>query len=206
MKNLKKFRTPKGYLSWTQLNLFERSKNAYVDTYLRGLNGFENEAMRVGKRLANRLETDEQTDENIIEHLAIFLPSYPKREFPISVDFEEIPLFGKLDGFNPWNKKMGEYKTGKRWTQALVDKSGQITFYTTLVWLKYGKLPSQIDLHWARTETKNNRIVLTGEIRTFRTQRTMADIILFRGRIKRAWEGIITLTKEYEQENRSPLA
>lgn len=180
------------------MNLFERSRDAYENVYLKGLNGFENEAMRVGRNLATRLETDEQTGESMMEHLAIFLPSYPKREFEISADFEEIPLLGKLDGFNPRNRKIGEYKTGKKWTQAMADRSGQLTFYAILVWLKYGKLPPEIDLHWIKTEVVNNRIVLTNEVKTFHTQRTLADIILFRGRMKRVWEGIISLSKQYE--------
>jgi len=152
--------------------------------------------------MATTLENgfDEEHDP-LFELMAVFMPAYPLREFDIAAEFEGIPLVGKLDGFNERALVVGEYKSGKHWTQGMADKSGQLTFYALLVWLKYGKLPSDIFLHWARTdEDLEGNLKLTGEIKTFRTKRTMKDLILFSPRIKSAWAGICELGEFTKQQ------
>jgi len=189
--------SPRGYLSWSQLNMWEKDPNLYYQVYIEGLDQFRTKYLELGKRMATGLENgfDEERDP-LFEMLIVFLPSYPKREFDMKAEFEGIPLVGKLDGWNEKTMTIGEYKTGKNWTQGMVNQSGQLTFYSFLVWLKYGKLPQHIFLHWARTdEDLEGNLKLTGEMKTFATERTMKDIILFSKRIKNAWLGICDLGK-----------
>lgn len=191
----KEIKTPRNYLSYSQLMLWERSPELYCKVYLDGIKQPENQYIKVGKALAERLETGIETDNELIEYLALFLPKYPKVEFEIMADWEGIPLMGKLDCFEPNGRIIGEIKTGKCWTKNMVDKSDQLTFYSLLVWLKYKRVPSEIRLHWAKTEIdENGRLRLTGDITTFTTIRTLSDIILLRGRIKSAWNGIIEMS------------
>ena len=174
--------SPKGYLSWSQLSLFEKDPNLYYQVYIEGLNQFRTKYLELGKRMAEDLERgfDEEHDP-LFEMIIVFLPSYPEREYEVRGVFDNIPLLGKLDGWNEKTMTIGEYKTGKKWTQAMADNTGQLTFYAFLIWLKYGKLPKKIFLHWARTdEDMEGNLFLTGEIKTFSTERTMKDIILFR--------------------------
>ena len=192
-------RSPRGYLSWSQLQIWEKDPNLYYQIYIEGLDQFRTKYLELGKRLATALENgfDEEGDP-MFEMMCVFMPGYPKREFKIDAVLEGIPIKGVLDGFNEKTLTIGEYKSGKRWTQSMVDKSGQLTMYALLVWLKYGVLPKDIRLHWARTdEDMEGNLKLTGDIRTFKTNRTMRDIIVFSKRIRNAYEGICEMFEFY---------
>lgn len=202
MANTSKNTSPRGYLSFSQLSLWEKDPNLYYQVYVEGLDQFRTKYLELGKRMATGLENgfDEEHDP-LFEMLIVFLPSYPRREFEIRAEFEKIPLVGKMDGWNEKTMTIGEYKSGRHWTQSMVNQAGQLTFYALLVWLKYKKLPSKILLHWAKTdEDMEGNLKLTGDIRTFTTERTMKDIILFSKRIKTAWAGICDLGKMLKEK------
>ena len=200
MSKLKTYSAPRQYISWSQYSIWKRSKETYKRIYIYGEGGFTNMAMELGKKMAERMETGEESDDIDMEQVAMFMPESPEREYPIEVNFHGIPLFGKLDGFNPKNKKkiIREDKTGKKWTQAMVDKTEQLTFYAMLVIGKYEKLPDKIFLDWAPTERDpiTGKLKLTGEVKTFETKRTMADILLFYAKVKRVWEEIQEMSKK----------
>ena len=189
--------SPKGHLSWSQMNLWEKDPNLYYQVYCEGIENFRSKYLELGKRMATTLENGKSDDgDPMLELMAVYMPSYPAKEFEIKVNFEGIPIVGKLDGFNKETLTIGEYKSGKHWTQSMADETGQLTMYALLVWLKYKKLPNKILLHWARTdEDMEGNLVLTGEIKTFQTQRSLKDLILFSKRIKTAWGGICELGK-----------
>lgn len=186
--------TPRKYLSWSQFHLFEESPEKYKEVYLLG--HFEtNKYLELGKKMASMLEYDIIQDDEVWEFVRQNLPAYPQREYEIRDTIDDIPLLGKLDGFDPESCLIGEYKSGKEWTQKKVDENEQLTFYSLLVWNRFHKLP-QIQLHWVRTEENENKdLFLTKDIKTFETQRTIKDFILLMPRIKRAWQGIQNLTR-----------
>ena len=189
--------SPRGYLSWSQLSMWEKDPNLYYQVYIEGLDQFRTKYLELGKRMATGLENGfDEAHDPLFETLIVFMPNYPKREFDIKEKFEGIPLFGKLDGWDGKTLTIGEYKTGKKWTQSMADQTGQLNFYAFLVWFKYKKLPNKIYLHWTKTqEDEEGKLTLTGDIRTFKTTRTMKDIILFSKRIKIAWAGVCELGK-----------
>jgi hypothetical protein len=185
------------YISWSQYNLFRKSPEKYKEIYIYGKKE-SNEYMRFGREVADILEGTKKSDDPMIEHIKHFLPGLPEREFEISVNWEGIPLFGKLDGFDPKKIIIEENKTGKKWTQGMADKSEQLTFYSAMVWLKYNKIP-EILLCWMETEWGLGNIVPTGKVRIFKTKRSKADIIGFYKPVKEAWDGIGKLCeKEYK--------
>jgi len=201
MKSIKN-NSPRDYISWTQLNLIETNPSMYYWHYIEGKDGFDNKYMRFGSRIAKGLELgyDEQRDP-VIESILLFAPQYPKREFEIRVSLpnQNIPLFGKLDGWDTRTKTIGEYKTGKNYIQSTADKSGQLTFYALMVWIKYGCLPKKIFLHWLETaERQDGSILLTGKIKMFETKRTIKDITLFSKRISNAWNDICELGRIFK--------
>lgn len=201
MARITKNSSPRGYLSWSQLQLFEKDPNLYYQVYCEGLDQFRSKYLELGKKLATTLESGHSADgDPILELMTVYMPAYPAREFDLKATFEGIPLVGKLDGWNEKTLTIGEYKSGKSWTQAMANETGQLTFYALLVWLKYKKLPANIYLHWARTdEDMEGNLMLTGDIKTFRTERSLKDIILFSKRIKSAWAGICELGKFNKQ-------
>ena len=180
--------------------MVERSPSLYVERYLSEGPEIENKYMTLGKRLAERMELGLPTNDKLIEHLVLFLPKGEKQEHEMEVDFEGIPMKGKLDQFTLKTKEIRETKTGKNWTQRMADNHGQLKFYATMVYVKYGVIP-KIFLDWVPTrELGDGTLEMTGEIKTFEVKLVLSDIILFRARIKKAWEEIKRLTAEYYKE------
>lgn len=204
MKQEKTINAPREYISYSQFDLFRRDPERYIQHYIYGKEGFENEAMRLGKKLAKRMETGEESDKDI-ERVMIFMPELPAKEYKIRVDFQGIPLFGILDQFNPGakGKIVRDTKSGLKYTQAMADKLGQLTFYAMLVFAKYKKLPEKMFIDWARTRrNEQGRLEFTGEVITFETKRTMQDILLFYAKVNKAWSEIQAVTKkEYDKIN-----
>src|SRR5215471_16726184 len=149
-----KIYSPRPYLSWSQIQLFERSPDLYARKYIYGEDEEETAAMTLGKRLSLALETQEETGDDALDNLVALFPHYPKREYEIKANMDgvEVPLYGVLDGFDPKRLRIGENKSGKFWNQNMVDESGQLKMYALLVWLKYKKMPNEIMMHWARTQ------------------------------------------------------
>lgn len=182
------------YISWSQLSTWEWSPAKYKKSYIDGI-WEDNIYFALGSKLSDALEHRESpTDDPVIDELRKQIPDFPCREYRMTESFEGILLHGRLDGFDPKKLIIREDKTGTvKWTQKRVDTSGQITFYATLVWLKFKKLPKEINLYWAETKLENEKLFLTGKIKHFKTSRELKDIILLRGRIEKAKRGIDAL-------------
>lgn len=189
----KKYYPP--YISWSRLSLYERSPQEYERVYLLG-EGRTSPQMELGSRIAKALETGESEDGDEL-FLNIIFPKEPLREFKIEAELDGIPLVGVLDAFNSKQLRVREYKTGKNWTQRMVDEHGQLTFYALLVYLKHKQLPKEIVLNWAETTIdEDGNVKLTGRTEEFTTERKMSDVFSMCTRIRKAYEGIALLTKQ----------
>jgi hypothetical protein len=178
--------------------LYERSPELYARKYIYGDEEAPSEAMRLGKKLAQALELQAVTGDDALDNLRSLFPTYPQREFKIEATLEglEVPLFGILDGFDAEQLRIGEYKSGLLWDQKMVDESGQLKMYALMVYLKYERLPTEILLHWARTQYNEAGLLeLTGEIKSFQTEVTRQDLITFSTRVREAWAGIQGLVR-----------
>jgi len=190
--------TPREYISWSQLSAYETSPYQYAKRYIYEDNP-ENPRMKLGRDVAEMLEEGIEQEDKELEFFRTFLPEYPEKEYKIEGEISGIKILGKLDGWDEKNLHIGEYKTGAKgtWNQKRVDEHGQLSFYALLVYLKYGKLPKRITLHWLPTAiTPEKGLHLTGDIHHFETTRTQKDLIDIGARIKRAWKGIIELCDE----------
>lgn len=181
----------KKHLSYSQYQCFNQSKEQYIKRYIEGID-IKNKYIDLGKLIAKGLEDRKKTkDQNII--LARKLISKPKEiEKEIRIEFGKVPLFGILDGYDPGHIK--EYKTSiNKWTQAMTNKSEQITFYAIMVSEKF-KIPInkvKITLDWLPTfEDTDGSLHLTGEKFSFKTKRTELDKIKIYPKIKKTWIGI----------------
>jgi len=178
------------YLSWSQLNIWEKNPNLYYEIYVLGLEAPYTKWMKKGKDLAEYLKNGGEAD-NDVKSIAKLIPTYPEKEFEIKAKLNKnINLLGYLDSFDPKELKIYEYKTGKKYTQKMADKLGQLDFYALLVYLKYKKLPKSIKLIWIETETNDDVVKFTGKIKTFEVKKTMKDIIKIVSRIHKAVKGI----------------
>ena len=183
---------PKGYLSWSQMSLWEESPQKYIDYYIDGKERFETKEMRAGKMFsvaAQQKESDDPKFNKILRRL-------PRREFSESellVDFEGIPLYMIFDSAD----RLGfeEYKTGKTpWTHHRAYNHGQMMFYSLGFYLEVKALP-EAHLHWLPMVEKDSKLFLTGQIKTFNIRYSQVRLLKFGKRIHTIAEQITN----YEQ-------
>ena len=204
MRNLAKpIRIPRGYLSWSQLWLWEHDKEEYKRHYFQGLKKYEdNPKMKFGKSFAESRERNESCEDPLAELARIFTPSMPTKEVEIIawliLDNQiKVKLLGKPDGFDRKSLTLVEDKTGRNWTQRMVDTHGQITFYALIIWLETSKLLKRIFLNFIPTQVdEDGKVSVCGKARTFQTKRELSDLFLMVNRISKA---VKEINKEYEK-------
>ena len=159
--------------------------------------------MQLGSRMAEMLEHCEvKHDDPVLEHYRTFLPRYTQREKEVRIFYGEVPLLAKPDGFDLHQGvygdtgkivtiQLGEYKTGRSWTQERADQHEQIDFYDLVFWKKYGVIPQNV-IHWIPTfkEPGTGRILPTGEFVDFPTLRTDDQLIKFGAKLMMVWNEI----------------
>lgn len=195
--------TPRDHLSFSQMTLFERSPELYKRQYIYGQKPRESINMQYGSQLANGLEHDETTGDPILDLMMCHLPKYELMDIPFEVGLpdgkEIITILAKPDSMKADCSAFYEYKCSTRkWTQKIVDDSDQLTFYAMAMWLKTHKIPQEIELCVVEVEYIGTRGKLrpTGQIKRFKTKRTMLDIIKMTSRAKKAWKGIKELCEK----------
>jgi hypothetical protein len=177
----KELLNPRGYLSWTQVDLWLRKPEVYVRQYMFGAEGDNNARMAFGSKTALAIENGGNSGDELIDMLAVLIPKYEKHEHEIRADFKTeagvVTLLGKLDTFSPKTFAFREYKTGTtKWTAARAQGHKQLLHYAALIWLKYKKVP-EAHLDWAQTVMTDGVVSLTGEIKSFPVKITLADIL-----------------------------
>lgn len=194
--------TPRPYLSFSQMTLFEMSPEKYADQYLFGKKQRINRNMAYGSMLADGLEAGESTGDPLLDLMMARLPKFELMDKSFEADLpngkETIKILAKPDTAKADYTAFAEYKTSvRKWTQKMADESGQITFYATAMWLKTGKIPQDIELVDVVVGYEpDGRLQPTGDIWRFPTKRTMVDIIKMTSRMKRAWAGIKALCEK----------
>lgn len=197
----KKLLNPRGYLSWTQVDMWLRSPDRYISNYMLGQGmDLNNSGLRFGKTASEALEGGETADEAMVALVAL-LPHYSKREHEIRATLKtpkgEVVLLGKLDTYDPKQPRFREYKTGRvKWTQAKADKYKQIPHYGALIYLEQAKIPDAW-LDWAETEEVDGEVRLTGNIQSFHVKLTTQSILEYLALASRVAQEIDT---EYRKQ------
>ena len=139
-----------------------------------------------------------------LEHINMFLPDYPNREYEmkviITIDRKKVTLLGKFDGVDLRKNIIGDDKTSLNWSQSKTDKLEQLTFYALIYWLKKKVIP-KLRIHWIETDVESGGdVVATGKVQTFETTRNVQDFIRLQSKINKRWRGIIELCqKEWDK-------
>lgn len=191
---------PRPYLSWSQLNKWESNPLEYIQQYVLGDMQPTNAAMEFGSYVHAALEHDNDFDDPVLEHLLTVFPKFDQREFIISTTAGSVPVYGKLDGYEPEQKIIAEFKTGRKWTTTMVERADQLTFYSMLHYCKFNELPWAVRLYWLPTQTVDGEVSPAGMVQVFQTKRSIVDVLRMADRVKRAWETIGQATeKEYRR-------
>lgn len=195
-------------MSWSSLDLYERSPKRWVELYVRGQEVHFNKngqaGIDLGRKLATALESKDLSGDPTIDLTIKRMPRFERFEVELSPTLQQgkgengIPLLGRVDNATPDLSGFKEYKQGTTaWTQAKADSHGQITFYSMMIYLTNGKLPTDIELVWMPTERRpDGSTELIGDVHVFKTQRTMADVLRMMLRVRKAWAGMERLTNE----------
>lgn len=165
---------PKGYLSYSQIQMWKSSKERYKGIYFdnRTELAIYNDSMEYGKQFADALENYRETDDLLTDASILLLAKYDVRDKEIKVDLKikegYISLLGRPDTMNSKTYAFREYKTGKQpWTQNKANKHFQLYFYAVLIYLKYNIVTEKCHLDWIETEKISDKIQPTGRIETF---------------------------------------
>jgi len=194
-------RLPRGYLSWSQLTLWEHSELDYAAKYILHQPQRVNSGIIYGKYVADSL--DGADDDETITKLRSNLPAYDRREHAIEAQWKGVRLVGRLDTYRTADHAFREYKTGRRdrfgkpaWTLAKAKEHGQIRFYAFMLWIKTRKLPPPAFLDWIETEVREDGTVgLADNIESFEVHITMDMLLDIGSRIERAANEI---SKQYD--------
>lgn len=198
--------TPRPYLSFSQMTLFEMSPEKYAERYIYQEKQRTSRNMAYGSIMAKGLEDEESTGDPLLDLMMAKIPKFELMDKPMEAFLkngngkvhEVITILAKPDTCKSDYSAFKEYKTSTRaWTQKMADESGQISFYATAMWLKTGKIPSDIELVCITTEyDENGALRPTGELVRRHTQRHMTDIIKMTLRMRKAWAGIKALCEK----------
>jgi len=206
---------PREYLSFSQLTLWERDPDEYINQYIYDRKHRSTKNMDYGTKFADGMESGEATGDAFLDIMSARTPRFELRDKIVEdiekgtkVNYEHdgksyvvpfikdkkiiIPILAKPDTAKTDYTAFKEYKTStKKWTQKMVDDSGQITFYAMSIWLKTGLLPKDIELIDIQVEYgENGAITPTGDLWPFKTNRNMIDIVKMITRSKKAWKEI----------------
>ena len=143
-----------------------------------------------------------------------FLPKlvrYPILQHEMTGTFDNIPLLGYADTFRaPTEVVMGkkkvktdfkfdvlkpairDYKTGRKpWDQKRADETGQLAMYLFMLYLRDKIQPEHVECYidWLPTHIEDGKVafIKKGDIRTFKTKRSMHQVLIFGQRIKDTW-------------------
>lgn len=190
------------------MNLFERSVEKWKEVYLYGQKIRINRGMAYGKQMAEGLEYGEATGDDVLDMIIEKLPKFEIMDKPVECELktgrgqEPILILIKPDTMKADMTAFKEYKTGQQhWNKYKVDNFGQITFYATGLFLKTGKIPTDIELVHIQTAKLGNgsldaNIGATGAILRYPTERNMSQVINMMVKMKKVWNGIQKICKE----------
>lgn len=194
--------TPRPYLSFSQMTMFEMSPERYAEHYIYDQEQRVSKNMHYGSRMAEGLELDEATGDPLLDLMMSRIPKFELMDIAFEAELKDgkevITILAKPDTCKADYSAFKEYKTSTRkWTQKMADDSGQVSFYATAAWLKTGKIPSDIELVNVPVEyDENGALTPTGELVRLPTKRTMTDIIKMTTRMRNAWHGIKALSEK----------
>lgn len=168
-------------LSWSQISSFEYDKEQWFKRYILGEKQQETGAMLFGKQIGEKLASD-----------PTFMPEVPRLpvyEYKLTANLGDIPLIGYIDAFDLDNKKLLEFKTGKKWDKKKAQNHGQIDLYCTLLFAMHKIHPKDLDIKLVWMETEESGDFQTNFVKDmkpviFPIKKDMIDVLNMLRRIK----------------------
>lgn len=131
---MEKIILPRGYLSHSQVTLWEKNKDAYRVKYYYGGESFSNKETHFGSKIHKLLETE--PDHPWIRHI----PRFDTPEYAIDIVIDGIRVKGQIDAYCSKSGNFRDYKTGHAdkkgnppWNDLKVRKHDQLAWYAMLL-------------------------------------------------------------------------
>ena len=175
---------PKGYLSYSQIQLWKNDRERYIAIYMDGRDELRtsNAGQEYGKIVADALEKGIDTGDVLTDAAMLLLKKYDIADEEIKVDMKTkygwLTVMGKPDTRDSRTCAFREYKTGKApWTQKSAQNHPQMKFYAMLIYLKHKTVLREAWLDWIETEVGVNGLQPTGRVESFKVTFTLNDIL-----------------------------
>lgn len=184
MARKKVIQLPKGYLSYSQIQLWKSDKKRYIELYFNNRNELRlsNSGLEYGKIVADALEKGVATDDLLTDTAMSLITQYDVRDKEIVTEIKtkhgSVGVMGRPDTMDSVTKAFREFKTGRvKWTEGKAQKHPQMIFYAMLIYLKFGIMLSEAYLDWIETEEVDHVVKPTGRVETFRVTFTPQQVM-----------------------------
>lgn len=175
---------PKGYISYSQIQLWKNDRERYKALYFdnRDELRISNKGMEYGKEVASALERGESVDDVVTDTAMSLLPKYDVADKEIKAAMKtkdgEITLLGRPDTMDSITHDFREYKTGRvPWTASKAQNHPQMVFYAMLIYIAYGTKLNHAFLDWIETYEEGGVVKPTGHIQSFEVRFALRDIL-----------------------------
>lgn len=183
-------------LSWSAISAFEWNPTQWYKKYVLKELPIETPELKFGKYIDERVQKERKFMPKLVR--------YPIMQHEMRTIWKGIPLVGYSDQYRPANKAhraafpnlaIRDLKTGKQskpWTQQRADETGQLTMYLFMLYLMDRDIDvanAELYIDWLPTHIKDGEIVLVEpvQIHTFKTKRSMTQVLQFGQRILDTW-------------------
>lgn len=190
---------PKGYLSWSQLDLVERDPEEYIRRYVLGEESESTKYTDYGTKIHDLLAAGKLENSNM--DIPLLTLSNMFIECVLTRKKDTLRLIGYLDGADQGGIEQVEYKTATvRWGARKAREHGQMKLYSLITLKQRGVIPNQ-KLVWIGTQTDfDGGLCLTGKYFVHPIKYELHELLEFEGRIWRGYDKINRIIKE-EMEN-----
>ncbi len=172
-------------LSWSAIYSFEWNPKQWHDKYVLGIQSPMTPELTFGSAVDKRIQDEPD-----------FLPDlvrYDIFQHEMRATYKGIPLLGFADTVDMDTFRLRDYKTGRKpWDQKRADETGQLTMYVAMMYLANKSIKPEfweLFIDWLPThyEDKEIQFIEEGDIRSFRTKRSMRQVLAFLQRIEDTW-------------------
>lgn len=192
MAKKKLIQLPKGYISYSQVVMWDKDRERYEKIYFDGKDAkITNSGMDYGKQVATALEEGEETGDLLTDAAMLLIPKYDLMDQEIRAELKTkdgaVMVLGRPDTRDSVSWAFRETKTGKAksWTQRKAEKHMQMKFYAMLVYLASGKVLREAWLDWVETCVVKTEIdgfpietvTPTGHVEHLRVPLSLNDIL-----------------------------
>lgn len=185
------------YLSYSQIQLFKRDKNEYLERYILNKpftgNAYTDFGSKVGEALESGNFDNFTSQEKRTLNKCIRLDEFEKK---VTLDFEGFYVLGFIDTNSSDLKEIIDYKTGGRNKefQYLEDDYTQLCYYALALKQKYGVLPEKAYVNFIR----RNGNAFNGEALTLGIEVLKIEIDISIKRITKVYNETKLIAKEIE--------